>query len=114
MTAGVRPNGRTITIQMEKAARTGSHLNWASPAMEARMRFVAVQDPADNWLVYDLFSEMPASLSGRVLIGLPREDAEHLTNRANMKSASGGWDLGHLALRSNVHPLRSARQMSAR
>lgn len=80
------------------------------------MRFVALQDPADNWLVYDLLSEIPANLSGRVLIGLPREDAEHLTNRAkmNMKPASGGWDLGHLALRSNVHPLRSARQMSAR
>lgn len=99
------------TIRMEKAAQTGSHLNWASLAMEAHMRFIALQDPADNWMVYDQLSEMPAGLSGRVLHGLSREVAEHLTNRENMKfgskSAFGVSDLGHLALRSNIRPLRN-------
>jgi hypothetical protein len=51
------------------------------------MRFIALQDPADNWMVYDQFSEVPAGLSGRVLHGLSREVAQHLTNRANMCSA---------------------------
>jgi hypothetical protein len=80
------------------------------------MRFIALQDPADNWMVYDLLSEMPAGFCSTVHYGLSREEAEHLTNRANMKfgsqSASAGPDLGHLALRSNIHSLRTTRQMS--
>jgi hypothetical protein len=45
--------------------------------------------------------------------GLSREEAEHLTNPANMKFGStavfGGSNLGHLALRSNIHPFATPR-----
>lgn len=52
------------------------------------MRFIALQDPTDNWMVYDQLSETPADFSGGVLFGLSREEAEHLTTRANTKFAS--------------------------
>ena len=82
------------------------------------MRFIALQDPTDNWMVYDLLSETPAGFSGGVLYGLSREEAEHLTNRANLKFGSkavfGGSNLGHLALRSNIHPLRNTPDVGSR
>ncbi|AEH86559.1 hypothetical protein [Mesorhizobium opportunistum] len=52
------------------------------------MRFIALQDPADNWMVYDLHSEVPAEFTCKVLYGLSREEAEHLTVLANAKFRS--------------------------
>ena len=54
------------------------------------MRFAALQDRTYNWMLYDLLSEIPAEFAGRILIGLSREEAEHLTNRANWDSVSPG------------------------
>lgn len=48
------------------------------------MRFTAFQDPCDQWMVYDLFSDLPAELSGRPLLGLAKNEAEQLTEQANM------------------------------
>lgn len=42
------------------------------------MRFIAIQEPTDYWMVYDLVSELPAEIAGRVLIGLARDEAEML------------------------------------
>ncbi|BCM22532.1 hypothetical protein [Mesorhizobium sp. J8] len=47
------------------------------------MRFAAMQDPCDDWLVYDLVVDLPAEIQGRVLIGLTRDEAEQLTDQAN-------------------------------
>lgn len=47
------------------------------------MRFAAMQDPCDDWLVYDLVVDLPAEIDGRVLIGLTRDEAEQLTDQAN-------------------------------
>lgn len=45
------------------------------------MRFIAIQEPTDYWMVYDLVSELPAEIAGRVLIGLARDEAEMLVWR---------------------------------
>ncbi|MER8630814.1 hypothetical protein NKI77_24865 [Mesorhizobium opportunistum] len=71
-----------------EAEQDASRLNWASLTMEARLRFIALQDPADNWMVYDLHSEVPAEFTCKVLYGLSREEAEHLTVLANAKFRS--------------------------
>jgi hypothetical protein len=47
------------------------------------MRFAAMQDPCDDWLVYDLVFDFPAEIDGRTLIGLMRGEAEQLTDQAN-------------------------------
>ncbi|TPI13645.1 hypothetical protein FJW06_13035 [Mesorhizobium sp. B4-1-3] len=47
------------------------------------MRFAAMQDPCDEWLVYDLDLDLPAEMDGRALIGLTRGEAERLTDQAN-------------------------------
>ncbi|RUU59285.1 hypothetical protein [Mesorhizobium sp. M2C.T.Ca.TU.002.02.1.1] len=47
------------------------------------MRFVAMQDPCDDWLVYDLAFDLPAEMGGRPLIGLTRGEAEQLADRAD-------------------------------
>ena len=47
------------------------------------MQFIALQDPADNWMVYDLASGLPAELAGKLLFGLTRDEAKHLTDQAN-------------------------------
>ena len=47
------------------------------------MRFAAMQDPCDDWLVYDLALTLPAEMDGQVLIGLTRGEAEDLANQAN-------------------------------
>ncbi|AZO35643.1 hypothetical protein EOA27_15785 [Mesorhizobium sp. M2A.F.Ca.ET.037.01.1.1] len=47
------------------------------------MRFAAIQDPCDDWLVHDLALDLPAEMDGRVLIGLTRGEAEDLADQAN-------------------------------
>jgi len=47
------------------------------------MRFAAMRDPRDDWLVCDLVSDLPAEIEGRLLIGLTRGEAEQLAARAN-------------------------------
>lgn len=47
------------------------------------MRFAAVQDPCDHWLVCDLQSGLPAEQENRPLIGLTRCEADQLAARAN-------------------------------
>ncbi|RWC10436.1 MAG: hypothetical protein EOS63_20725 [Mesorhizobium sp.] len=47
------------------------------------MRFAAMQDPCDDWLVHDLALDLPAEMDGRVLIGLTRGEAEDLADQAN-------------------------------
>ena len=47
------------------------------------MRFAAMQDPCDDWLVCDLVLDLPAEMDGRVLIGLTRGEAEQLADQAN-------------------------------
>ncbi|TPJ72645.1 hypothetical protein [Mesorhizobium sp. B2-6-2] len=47
------------------------------------MRFAAIQDPCDDWLVCDLVSDLPAEIAGRLLIGLTQCEAEHLADQAN-------------------------------
>ncbi|WP_217577102.1 hypothetical protein [Mesorhizobium sp. GbtcB19] len=49
----------------------------------APVRFMAVRDPCDDWLVCDLVSDLPAELENRLLIGLARSDAERLAGLAN-------------------------------
>jgi len=49
----------------------------------APMRFAAMQDPCDHWLVCDLVSDLPAEIEGRLLIGLTRSEAEELAEQAN-------------------------------
>ena len=48
------------------------------------MRFVAIMDPAEHWLVYDEVAGMPAERDGKVFIGLSREAAERLASEANL------------------------------
>ena len=47
------------------------------------MRFATMQDPSETWLVYDLISDLPAEIAGRPLIGLTKNEAEHLSATAN-------------------------------
>lgn len=47
------------------------------------MRFAAMQDPSDRWLVYDLTSDLPAEIAGRLLMGLTRSEAEQIAEQAN-------------------------------
>jgi hypothetical protein len=47
------------------------------------MRFVALQEPNDNWMVYDLLLQVPAEFAGQVLYGLSRQEAELLANQGN-------------------------------
>ncbi|MBZ9737191.1 hypothetical protein LB534_27450 [Mesorhizobium sp. CA18] len=47
------------------------------------MRFAAIQDPCDDWLVCDLVSDLPAEIAGRLLIGLTQREAEQLADQAN-------------------------------
>lgn len=47
------------------------------------MRFVALQDPCDQWVVYDLMFDLPAEITGRLLLGLARAEAERLAEEAN-------------------------------
>jgi len=47
------------------------------------MRFAAMQDPCDHWLIYDLMSALPAEVEGRLLMGLTRREAEQLAAQAN-------------------------------
>ncbi|RWB66891.1 MAG: hypothetical protein EOQ50_31780 [Mesorhizobium sp.] len=42
------------------------------------MRFAAMQNPCDDWHVYDLALDPPPEMDGRVLIGLTRGEAEQL------------------------------------
>jgi len=42
-----------------------------------------MQDPSNRWLVYDLMSELPAEVSGRLLMGLTQGEAERLAKLAN-------------------------------
>ena len=71
-------------IRMEKEKQNPFDDNLClTNLMEARMRFVTLQDPTDNWMVYDVLSEIPAEFAGKVLFGLSREEAEYLTNQAN-------------------------------
>ncbi|TIN86429.1 MAG: hypothetical protein E5X94_02225 [Mesorhizobium sp.] len=39
-------------------------------------------------MVYDVFFDLPAELSGRLLLGLTQKGAEHLTEQANIKTVS--------------------------
>jgi hypothetical protein len=50
------------------------------------MRFISLQDPVDNWMVYDSVSELPAELAGTILIGLSRDQADFLARKANAPS----------------------------
>lgn len=52
------------------------------------MRFAAMQDPCDDWLVHDLALDLPAEMDGRALIGLTRGEAEQLADQAN--AGTGG------------------------
>lgn len=52
------------------------------------MQFTAFLDPCDQWMVYDLFSDLPAELPGRLLLGLTQNDAEQLTEQANVEFVS--------------------------
>lgn len=47
------------------------------------MRFAAIQDPCDDWLVCDLVLDLPAEMDGQALIGLTRGEAEQLAEQAN-------------------------------
>ncbi|WP_210213040.1 hypothetical protein, partial [Mesorhizobium sp. M1E.F.Ca.ET.041.01.1.1] len=65
--------------------------NYAAEYLGRRMsamQFTAFLDPCDQWMVYDLFSDLPAELPGRLLLGLTQNDAEQLTEQANMEFVS--------------------------
>jgi hypothetical protein len=47
------------------------------------MRFIALQDPTDNWMVYDLSFEIPAEIDSTVLFGLSHEEAALLAIKLN-------------------------------
>ena len=47
------------------------------------MRFAAMKDPCDDWLVYDLISALPTEIDGRLLIGLKRSEAEQFVDKVN-------------------------------
>jgi hypothetical protein len=47
------------------------------------MRFISLQDPVDNWMVYDTAAQAPAELGGNILIGLSRDEANLLVGKAN-------------------------------
>jgi hypothetical protein len=47
------------------------------------MRFVAIEDPAGSWAVFDTANEEPAEVAGRVLIGLTPHEAQWLAAAAN-------------------------------
>ncbi|UCI26876.1 hypothetical protein [Mesorhizobium sp. B2-8-5] len=51
----------------------------------ASMRFAAMRDPCDDWLVCDLAFDIPAEMVGRPLIGLTRGEAEQLADLANAR-----------------------------
>lgn len=50
------------------------------------MRFVVVLDPADQWLVLDRSTNLPAEVGDKVLIGLSHSEAERLAREANAQS----------------------------
>ncbi|CDX40419.1 hypothetical protein MPLDJ20_270133 [Mesorhizobium plurifarium] len=52
-------------------------------AGKTAMRFTALQDPCGQWMVYDLWSDCPAQIPDRALLGLTREEAEELAGKAN-------------------------------
>ncbi|PBC04734.1 hypothetical protein CK220_06825 [Mesorhizobium sp. WSM3860] len=52
------------------------------------MRFTCFPDPSDQWMVYDVFFDLPAELSGRPLLGLTQKGAEYLTEQANIRFVS--------------------------
>jgi hypothetical protein len=43
-----------------------------------------MQDPADQWLVYDEWRELPAEANDTVLIGLSKAEAESFAYQANL------------------------------
>lgn len=45
---------------------------------ETQNRFDAVRDPADNWLVFDMFTGCPAQIGSLMLIGLEERYARLL------------------------------------
>ncbi|AZO08695.1 MULTISPECIES: hypothetical protein [unclassified Mesorhizobium] len=47
------------------------------------MRFAVIQDPCDDWMVYDLLYDLPAEIAGELPVGLTREEAERLARQAN-------------------------------
>ncbi|MGX8007835.1 hypothetical protein ACVDG8_001900 [Mesorhizobium sp. ORM8.1] len=49
------------------------------------MRFVAMLDPADQWLVYDRSTDLPAETRDGLLIGLSQAEAERLAHEANIQ-----------------------------
>ncbi|MDX8527430.1 hypothetical protein RFM68_23290 [Mesorhizobium sp. MSK_1335] len=49
------------------------------------MRFVAIQDPVDQWLVYDRSTDLPAEANDRLLMGLSQAEAERLACEANIQ-----------------------------
>ncbi|WP_156913529.1 hypothetical protein [Mesorhizobium sp. WSM3224] len=49
------------------------------------MRFAAMMDPADQWLVYDRSTDLPAEARDGLLIGLSQAEAERLAQEANIK-----------------------------
>jgi len=63
--------------------RSGFVGNLAALEQGAPMRFAAMQDPCDDWLVCDLVCDLPAEIGGRLLIGLTRGEAEQLADQAN-------------------------------
>lgn len=52
------------------------------------MRFETMCDPADEWLVYDRSTDLPALRYDSLLIGLSRAEAERLAHEANSLKAS--------------------------
>lgn len=47
------------------------------------MRYIAIRDPNDEWLVYDRATDLPADANDISLIGLSQAEAERLADGAN-------------------------------
>lgn len=68
------------------------------------MRYIALQEPADGWTVFDTGNEKPAEYAGRVLMGLTLREASWFAAAANTRA---GWP------RAGQSVLMSCRAMPA-
>ena len=66
------------------------------------MRYVAMLDPADQWLVYDTVSGIPADVAGRLLIGLSKSEADRLATAANTAAVTEMWRYGEYELAGDM------------
>lgn len=48
-------------------------------------RYLIVQEPTCTWAVFDAWADQPATLQGRVAIGLDKPEAVELASNANSR-----------------------------